>query len=81
VILALRIWRHYPYRESCDIFNNKSPKYFFTHESNLRQRQWLELTKDYQLPIHSNLDKANVISNDCSRNVPPTLDFLVADLF
>lgn len=43
VVYALKIWRHYLYREICDIFTDqKSLKYFFTHkELNMRQERWL----------------------------------------
>ncbi|XP_077239760.1 uncharacterized protein LOC143880673 [Tasmannia lanceolata] len=53
VIFALKIWRHYLYGESCEIFNDhKSLKYIFTQkELNMRQRRWLELVKDYDLTI------------------------------
>jgi ribonuclease HI len=45
---ALRTWRHYLYGQKCDIYmDHKSLKYIFTHsELNMRQRRWLELTKD-----------------------------------
>ena len=39
VVFALKIWRHYLYGESCEIFtDHKSLKYFFTQkELNMRQ--------------------------------------------
>ncbi|GJT49773.1 reverse transcriptase [Tanacetum coccineum] len=41
VVFALKIWRHYLYGESCDIFtDHKSLKYIFTQrELNMRQRR------------------------------------------
>jgi hypothetical protein len=44
VFFALKIWRHYLYGESCDIFtDHQSLKYIFTQkELNMRQRRWLE---------------------------------------
>ncbi|GJR08160.1 reverse transcriptase [Tanacetum coccineum] len=53
VVFALKIWRHYLYGESCDIFtDHKSLKYIFTQrELNMRQRRWLELLKDYDTNI------------------------------
>ena len=53
VIFALKIWRHYLYGESCEIYtDHKSLKYIFTQkELNLRQRRWLELLKDYDVNI------------------------------
>ncbi|GJU25697.1 putative reverse transcriptase domain-containing protein [Tanacetum coccineum] len=55
VVFALKIWRHYLYGESCDIFtDHKSLKYIFTQrELNMRQRRWLELLKDYDTNIHT----------------------------
>jgi hypothetical protein len=48
--------------------DHKSLKYFFTQEDlNMRQRQWLELIKDYDLEIHSHLGRANVVANALSR--------------
>nr|GFC99263.1 reverse transcriptase [Tanacetum cinerariifolium] len=45
VVFTLKIWRHYLYGESCDIFtDHKSLKYIFTQrEWNMRQRRWLRL--------------------------------------
>nr|GFD03783.1 putative reverse transcriptase domain-containing protein [Tanacetum cinerariifolium] len=42
VVFALKIWRHYLYGESCDIFtDHKSLKYIFTQRDlNMRQRRW-----------------------------------------
>jgi hypothetical protein len=53
VVFALKIWRHYLYGESCDIFTyHQSLKYIITwKELNMRQRRWLELIKDYDLNI------------------------------
>nr|GFA60385.1 putative reverse transcriptase domain-containing protein [Tanacetum cinerariifolium] len=53
VVFALKIWRHYLYGESCDVFTDqKSIKYIFTQrELNMRQRRWLELLKDYDTNI------------------------------
>nr|GEZ92215.1 putative reverse transcriptase domain-containing protein [Tanacetum cinerariifolium] len=53
VVFALKIWRHYLYGESCDIFtDHKSLNYIFTQrELNMRQRRWLELLKDYDTNI------------------------------
>ena len=53
VIFALKIWHHYLYGISCDIFiDHQILKYVFTQkELNLRQRRWLELMKDYDLNI------------------------------
>ena len=63
VVFALKIWRHYLYGETCQIFmDHKSLKYLLTQkELNLRQRRWLELIKDYELIIKYHLGKANVV--------------------
>nr|GFB98964.1 reverse transcriptase [Tanacetum cinerariifolium] len=69
VVFALKIWRHYLYGESCDIFtNHKSLKYIFTQrEVNMRQRRWLELLKDYDTNIQYHPGKANVVADALSR--------------
>ncbi|GJS07162.1 putative reverse transcriptase domain-containing protein [Tanacetum coccineum] len=65
VVFALKIWRHYLYGETCDIFtDHKSLKYIFTQrELNMRQRRWLELLKDYDTNIQYHPGKANVVSD------------------
>ena len=69
VVFALKIWRHYLYGESCDIFtDHKSLKYIFTQkELNMRQRRWLELLKDYDVNIQYHPGKANVVADALSR--------------
>ena len=54
VIFALKIWQHYLYGVSCEIFtDDKSLKYIFTQkELTMRQRRLLELMKDYDITIH-----------------------------
>ncbi|GKA33927.1 retrotransposon protein, putative, ty3-gypsy subclass [Tanacetum coccineum] len=66
---ALKIWRHYLYGETCDIFtDHKSLKYIFTQkELNMMQRRWLELLKDYDTHIQYHLGKANVVADALSR--------------
>ena len=81
IIFALKIWRHYLYGESCEIFtDHKSLKYLFTQkELNMRQRRWLELLKDYDLNIKYHPKKANVVADALSRkssaNVMTLLSF------
>ncbi|KAG8471689.1 hypothetical protein CXB51_036643 [Gossypium anomalum] len=69
IVFALKIWRHYLYGEKCYIYtDHKSLKYLMTQkELNLRQRQWLELLKDYDLVIDYHPGKANVVADALSR--------------
>nr|GEY99884.1 retrotransposon protein, putative, Ty3-gypsy subclass [Tanacetum cinerariifolium] len=69
VVFALKIWRHYLYSESCDVFtDHKILKYIFTQrELNMRQRRWLELLKDYDTNIQYHPGKANVVADALSR--------------
>ena len=68
-MFALKIWRHYLYGEKCRIFiDHKSLKYLLTQkELNLRQRQWLELFKDYDCIVDYHLGKANVVADTLNR--------------
>nr|GEU30106.1 retrotransposon protein, putative, Ty3-gypsy subclass [Tanacetum cinerariifolium] len=69
VVFALKIWRHYLYGETCDIFtDHKSLKYIFTQKQlNMRQRHWLELLKDYDTNIQYHHRKANLVADALSR--------------
>ena len=53
VIFALKIWRHYLYGETCEIYtDHKSLKYILDQKDlNMRQRRWVELLKDYDYSI------------------------------
>ncbi|GJS71485.1 pol protein [Tanacetum coccineum] len=75
VVFALKIWRHYLYGETCNIFtDHKSLKYIFTQkELNMRQRRWLELLKDYDANIQYHLGKANVVADALSRKNSGTM--------
>jgi hypothetical protein len=68
VVHALKIWRHYLIVHRCEIYSDhKSLKYIFTqNDLNLRQRQWLELIKDYDLGINYHPGKANVVADALS---------------
>jgi hypothetical protein len=69
VVHALKIWRHYIMGTKCRIYtDHKSLKYNFTQKDlNLRQRQWLELIKDYDMEIHYHPGKANLVADALSR--------------
>ena len=75
IVFTLKIWRHYLYRETCQIFTiHKSLKYLFTErELNLRQRRWLELIKGYDLVINYYPRKANVVADALSWKSSVTL--------
>jgi len=68
IVHALKIWRHYLLGNVCHIYtNHKSIKYIFMQpELNMRQRRWLELIKDYNLEVHYDPGKANVVADALS---------------
>ena len=76
IVHALKIWRHYLYGETFQIFtDHKSLKYIPTQkELNLRQRRWMELLKDYDCTIDYHPGKANIVADALSRK---TVDQLV----
>ena len=69
VVFALKIWRHYLYGVTCEIYTDyKSLKYIFQQRDlNLRQRRWMELLKDYDCSILYHPGKANVVADALSR--------------
>ena len=75
MVFTLKIWRHYLYGETCQVFTDyKSLKYLLTQrELNLRQRIWLELIKDYGLVINYHPGKANVVADTLSQKSSTTL--------
>ncbi|GFZ03498.1 hypothetical protein Acr_16g0001220 [Actinidia rufa] len=79
VVFALKIWRHYLYGVTCEVFtDHKSLKYLFTQkELNMRQRRWLELIKDYDVLIQYHPGKANVVADALSRKSTVNLACLV----
>ena len=54
VIHALKLWRHYLYGETFEVFtDHKSLKYVFSQkELNLRQRRWMEFLKTMTAPLN-----------------------------
>jgi len=79
VIFTLKIWRHYLYGVSCEIYtDHKSLKYIFSQkELNMRQRRCLELVKDYDLTIHYHPRKANVVADALNRKLGGSLAALL----
>ncbi|PNX61004.1 retrotransposon-related protein, partial [Trifolium pratense] len=69
VVFALKIWRHYLYGSSFDVFSDhKSLKYLFIQkELNIRQRRWMEFLKDYEFTLQYHPGKANVVADALSR--------------
>ena len=69
VVFAPKVWRHYLYGETCEIYtDHKSLKYLFSQkELNMRHRRWIELLKDYDCRILYHLGKANVVIDALSR--------------
>jgi hypothetical protein len=69
VVMALRTWHHYLLGNVVHIYiDHKSLKYIFTQpDLNMRQQRWLELIKDYELEVHYDPGKANVIVDALSR--------------
>ena len=69
IVFALRIWRHYLYGMSFQLFtDHKSLKYIFTQKDlNNRQWRWLEFLTDYDVDIAYHPGKANVVANALSR--------------
>ena len=80
VIFALKIWRHYLYGETCQIFtDHKSLKYILSQKDlNLRQRRWVELLKDYDCTIEYHPSKANVVADALSRKSTGSLHYVHA---
>ena len=69
VVFALKIWRHYLYGETFQIFtDHKSLKYLMSQKDlNMRQRRWVELLKDYDCTLEYHPGKANTVADALSR--------------
>nr|GEW71373.1 retrotransposon protein, putative, Ty3-gypsy subclass [Tanacetum cinerariifolium] len=72
VVFSLKIWQHYLYEETCDIFtDHKSLKHIFTQkELNMRQSR---CHKDYDANIQYHPGKANVVADTLSRKNSGTM--------
>ncbi|XP_070054329.1 uncharacterized protein [Nicotiana tomentosiformis] len=71
IVHALKIWRHYLYGVSCEVFtDHRSLQHLFKQKDlNLRQRRCLELLKDYDITILYHLGKANIVADALIRKV------------
>ncbi|XP_033516668.2 uncharacterized protein [Nicotiana tomentosiformis] len=69
VVFALKIWRHYLYGKTYEIYtDHKSLKYIFQQRDlNLWQHRWMELLKDYDCSILYHLGKVNVVADALSK--------------
>jgi len=78
VVFALKIWRHYLYGETCEIYtDHQSLKYIFQQKDlNLRQQRWMELLKDYDCTILYHPGKANVVADALSRKSMGSLNHI-----
>ena len=83
IVFALKLWRHYLYGITCEIYtDHQSLKYLFTQKDlNLRQRRWMELIKDYDCTIHYHPGKANVVADALSRKSTGTMAYLRTNLY
>jgi hypothetical protein len=69
IVHALKLRRHYLIGKRCEVYSDHTIlKYIFTQLNlNLRQRRWLELTKDHDLGINYHPGKVNVVADALSR--------------
>ena len=67
IVFALKIWKHYLYGNTCEIYtDHKSLKYIFQQKDlNLMQQRWMELLTTSK--IFCSLGKANVVVDTLSR--------------
>ena len=69
IVFALKIWRHYLFGETFDLYtDHKSLKYLFSQRDlNLRQTRWMEFISTYDFQILYTPGKANVVADALSR--------------
>jgi hypothetical protein len=69
VVFALKVWRHYLYGVTFEVFSDhKNFRYLFNQkELNMRQRHWMEFLKDYDFELKYHPGKANVVPDALSR--------------
>ncbi|XP_070022521.1 uncharacterized protein [Nicotiana sylvestris] len=69
IVHALKIWRHYLYGVSCEVYtDHRNLQHLFKQRDlNLRQRRWLELLKDYDITILYHPGKTNMVADALSR--------------
>ncbi|XP_070049930.1 uncharacterized protein [Nicotiana tomentosiformis] len=69
IVHALKIWRHYLYGVSCEVYsdNHSLHHLFKQRDLNLRHRRCLELLKDYDITILYHPGKANMVVDALSR--------------
>ena len=69
VVFALKIWRHFLYGDSFNVFSDhKSLKYLNDQkELNMRQRRWIGFLKDYDFQLIYHPGTANVVADALSR--------------
>ncbi|KAM7492457.1 hypothetical protein LguiA_035378 [Lonicera macranthoides] len=75
IVFALKIWRHYLYGETFEVYSDhKSLKYIFTQKDlNLRQRRWIEYLEDYDFTLQYHPGKVNVVADALSRKFQGSL--------
>ncbi|WRX28626.1 Reverse transcriptase [Theobroma cacao] len=81
IVFALKIWRHYLYGKTLEIYTyHKSLKYIFQQRDlNLRQRGWMELLKDYDCTIFYHPNKATVIADTLCQKLMGSLAHISTD--
>ncbi|RVW74763.1 Retrovirus-related Pol polyprotein from transposon 17.6 [Vitis vinifera] len=68
VVFALKIWRHFLFGETCEIFtDHKSLKYLFSQNELNMRKMWIKLLKDYDCIIQYHPGKANAVADVLSK--------------